>query len=153
MKHEQSLTETSATELLEARKALQQTLEIQRKSLLFFKKKIYYIQIGRFLARAPQEHKDTSKNILDIKLPDGTLDVTTEAIATNFHVYYSKLYNLPPQHRPPDVTGDRAQAIQDYLNSSGLPKLSDADTTKLEDQISSTEIQKPRPRWIHIHLL
>lgn len=111
-------------ELLEAIKSLQQTLETKTKHLLFIKKKIYYEagdKSGSLLARALWE-PNTSIHIMGIRRPDGLLDVTTEAIATHFHSYYSKLYNLSPQHRPPEVQGDRAQAIQKYLTESVLPK-------------------------------
>lgn len=40
--HKQSLMTQTATELLETRKMLQQTLDVTTKHFLFFKKKIYY---------------------------------------------------------------------------------------------------------------
>lgn len=69
------------------------------------------------------------------------MEVTSEAIASQFHNYYSKLYNLPRQNRPPAILTDRIQAIQEYLVESGLPRLETAETTPLEEQITLTEIQ------------
>lgn len=56
--HQQSLSTQSVTELLETRKALQQIIEHKTKSLLFFKKAIYYEsgdKTGRLLSRALKE--------------------------------------------------------------------------------------------------
>lgn len=79
---------------------------------------------------------------MGIRRTDSSLDVTTEAIAAHFRKYYTKLYNLPPQHRPPDLLGDRKHIIQDFLLRSGLPKLKDIDIIPLEEQITSTEIRQ-----------
>lgn len=109
---------------------------------------------GRLHARAKREPK-TTKNIMGIRRQDGSLDLLTEAITTHFHSYYIKLYNLPTQHRPPTMTDDRAQAIQDYLNKSGLPKLTEADTSPLEEPITPLEIHQAFKdlKSIHLHLI
>lgn len=96
---------------------------------------------GKLLARALRE-PNTSKHIMGIRGADGSLDVKTDDIAKHFQAYYSKLYNLPAQHGPPEIAGDRTQAIQDYLKQSGLPQLDMEDITQLEEQISSIEIQQ-----------
>lgn len=81
----------------------------------------------------------SNRNI--IKQPNGTLDVATEAIVKHSHSFYTNLYNLPPQHRQTGMIGDRTQIIQDYLDKSGLPALSDLDATLLEGQIEASEIR------------
>lgn len=140
--HKQSLAVKTAKELLEARKALQDIIHTKTQRSLFFKKRIYYEsgdKTGRFLARALREFY--SNNIISgIRSPDGTVEVTPEAIASQFHDYYSTLYNLPQQHRPSSVPSDRTQAIQDYLTDSGLPRLEEVETTPLEGQRTSAEV-------------
>ena len=66
--------------------------------------------------------------------------MTAEAIADRFHGFYTRLYNLPPQHRHPDMAVDRMQVINDYLTKSGLPNLSESDAALLEEPITSQEI-------------
>lgn len=140
--HKQSLAIQTATELLEARKKLQDLFHIKTQRSLFFKKRIYYEsgdKTGRFLARALREACSTSV-ISGIRSPEGVLEVTSDAIASQFHTYYSKLYNLTRQNKPHTVSTDRSQAIHDYLTDSGLPRLETDETTPLEEQISLTEI-------------
>lgn len=72
-KHKQSLTETSATELVEARKQLHLSLKTKTNGLLFLKKNIYYEardKSGRLLAL---QEPTTSKHIMGIKSTDGAL--------------------------------------------------------------------------------
>lgn len=112
--------------------------------MLFFKKQIYYEsgnKAGTFLARALREHT-SANNIAGIKNNIGKLDVASERIAEHFQNFYTKLYNLPPQHKQPHMVGDRAQIIQDYLTKSGLPKLVDIDADLLETPISSSELRQ-----------
>lgn len=92
------------------------------------------------LVRALRGH--TSGNtIMGIKRANGSLDVTTEAIAQHFHTFYSNLYNLPQQYRQPGMVGDRSQIIRDFLDKRGLPALDDLDATLLENQIETSEIR------------
>lgn len=141
--HKQSLTTRLATELLETRKTLQQIVDATTKRFLFFRKKIYYEygdKTGKFLARAlrgPRHHN----RILRIQNKKGTLDLSDELIAQHFHDYYSNLYNLPAPHKPAEMQGNRSQIIQNYLTSSKLPKLSEADIEALEQPIDNSKIQ------------
>lgn len=117
--HKQSLTTRTANDLLETRKTLQQTLDVTTKRFLFLRKKIYYEygdKTGKFLVRALKGPWNKN-NILCIKNKDGTLDITDELIARQFHDYYTNLYNFLKQHKPADVQGSRIQIIQEYLNS------------------------------------
>lgn len=101
------------------------------------KKKVYCelgVKTGRLLARASKDTNSTN-NITGIRSQNGTLAVTSEAIAAHF------LYNLPHQHKPPMIPNERGQGIQDYLNKSGLPQLAETEVSLLEDQISLAEIQ------------
>lgn len=98
--HKQSLPQQSATELLESRKVLRELFETKR--MLFFKKNVYYEagdKTGKFLARALKE-ANAVNHISSIRSHRGTLEVSTEAIAAQFHQFYSELYNLPQQHKP-----------------------------------------------------
>ena len=134
----------TASELLDARKALQRILDDRAKRFLFFRKKIYYEsgnKTGKYLAKALREHIH-SNTILGIKGANNKLDVSNEAIAEHFHSYYKALYNLPQQHRPPGMVGNRSQVIQDFLIKSGLPILDTTDTGVLEDKITPSEIQE-----------
>lgn len=141
--HKQSLTIQTATELVEARKTLQQLLEATSKRFLFFKRKIYYEygdNTGKFLVKALKgpRHKN---NILGITNKKGTLDISDDLIAQHFHEYYTKLYNLPTQHKPTGLQGNRKQIIQDYLISSNLPKLTETDIGLIDQPIDPTELQ------------
>ena len=112
--HKQSLSEKHAGDLLEARKALQQLMTVTAKRFLFFKKKIYYEagdKSGKLLTRALRD-PHSSTHISGIRNDSGILDVKTEDIAAHFHTYYSKLYNLPSQHRPPGLEGTEIKLYQ-----------------------------------------
>lgn len=140
--HKQSLTTQKATELLETRKILQQTIDATTKRFLFFRKKVYYEygdKSGKFLARALRGPRYNNK-ILGISNKDGTLDLTDKLIAQHFHDYYYNLYNLPTPHKPADIQGHRTQVIQDYLQSSKLPKLTEVNIETLEQPIDKSEI-------------
>lgn len=142
--HKQSLSETSAKSLLEARKDLQQILHTKAKRILFFKRRLYYEsgdKAGRFLARALKE-QNSSNQIVGIRSKEGKLEVKPEAIANHFHAFYTKLYNLPPQHKPPQMLGDRTQLIQDYIRHSGLPSLPKDDTDLLEAPFTTAEVKQ-----------
>lgn len=111
--HKQSLSEASAKSLLEARKELQHLFNAKAKWMLFFKRRLYYEsgdKAGRFLARALREQNLINK-IAGIRTKEGQLEVASEAIVKQFHAFYTKLYNLPPQHKLSQMTGDRAQII------------------------------------------
>lgn len=141
--HKQSLSTSTASELLDTRKSLQNLFDTKAKRFLFFKKKIYYEggnKPGKTLARALRTHTH-STNISGIKRANGSLDVSTEDIAKHFHEYYTNLYNLPPQHTLPGLTGDRPQIIREYLVKSGLPSLEDVEANTLECPIDTSEIK------------
>lgn len=107
--HKKSLSVQSATTLLETRKSLKQLLDSKSKRLLFFKKKVYYEQgdtSGHLLTRA-LKNITTKHNITGIQDIGGNIDRTTDKIAQHFQEFYTNLYNLPNQHRPPNLQGDR----------------------------------------------
>lgn len=79
---------------------------------------------------------------MGIRRAQGSLDVTTEAIAKHFHSFYTDLYNLPQQHRRPDMIGDRTQIIRDYLKNNGLPSLDALHANALEFPKDSMEIRE-----------
>lgn len=140
--HKHSLSTLTAGKLLEARKELQHILDAKAKHMLFFKQKLYYEsgnKLGRLLARALKEHV-ISNNIAGIKKQNGETAVTTEAIAAQFQEFYTKLYNLPPQHKPQDMVGDRSRLIQDFLIKSGLLKIQELDVSSLDAPITQLEI-------------
>lgn len=93
------------------------------------------------MASALKEHTCTN-NIAGIKRQNGNIDMTTEAIAAHFHEFYTKLYNLPPQHRLQGMEGDRTQIIQEYLTKSGLPTLQDMESSLLETSITPLGIKQ-----------
>lgn len=63
------------------------------------------------MARALKVHT-CSNNIAGIKKPNGNTDVITEAIATHFHEFYTKLYYITSHtnmdHRAWKVTGHKS---------------------------------------------
>lgn len=76
-----------------------------------------------------------------MKNKDRKLDIT-EQIAHHFHDFYTNLYNLLGQHKPADVQCKRKQILQEYLNSSKLPKLTDINIKSLEKPIETLEIRQ-----------
>lgn len=141
--HKQSLTTQSAALLLETRKSLKEILETKSRRFLFFKKKIYYEhgdKTGKILAKALRG-QIIQHTILGIQNKSGKIDRAMDKIANHFHEYYTALYNLPPQHKPTNISRDRTSAIKDYLKESKLPPLTADDIAQLEKHIEASEIQ------------
>lgn len=110
--------------------------------ILFFKKSLYYEQgdkSGRALARALKESQ-SSNNVHGIKDHKGQLLHNPKDIADTFSNFYSKLYNIPTQNRPTDITPDRDRAIKDYLYNSNLPTLQPDHISSLEEDITVDEV-------------
>lgn len=57
----------------------------------------------------------------------------TERIADIFRQYYASLYNLPQSTRE---VSSRRLAIREYLQRSGVPRISDDDLTNLDEPLS-----------------
>lgn len=57
-------------------------------------------------------------------------------IAKIFREYYTALYNLTPQTSP-TTSGNTHERIRQYLESSGMPSLSDDVATDLDLSIST----------------
>lgn len=56
-----------------------------------------------------------SITILGVKHASGQSHVTSEAIVAQFHVYYSKIYNLPSRHKPPGLLGNTRYYVMNKL--------------------------------------
>lgn len=72
---------------------------------------------------------------------EGTLENKPEKIAGLFQKFYTKLYNIQPQHKPPHLSKAKEEIIQDFLKDSNLPSLKKGDRDKLEEPITINELQ------------
>ena len=103
LQHKQSLSSGVADELIHARNSLKQLLNLQTQKSLFFKKSIFYEhgdKSGKQLARALKD-ATIANHVHSIRDTQGILEHKPDLIAKIFHKFYSKLYDLPPQHKPP----------------------------------------------------
>lgn len=110
---------------------------------------------GKLLARALRAQPQT---FIPKLLSDGKTKVhATEEIADLFHKYYTSLYNLLCPSSGREKSAER-KAIREYLQKSGLPRLSRGILTALEaleDPLSSdpgdspnANRQGPWPGWV-----
>lgn len=103
----------SACDLLAARKELQTKLYFKAKRTLFVKQGFFYKhgnKSSKFLAQ-PIRDTQSSTHILQVKSRDNQLVHTIQQIASEFHHFYSKLYNLLPSHKPSTFEDTRPQII------------------------------------------
>lgn len=144
---------------------MKQILNLKHQKSLFFWKNVFYEhgdKNGKQLARALKE-ATTANHIHAICNKAGILEHNSGKIAEIFHDFYSKLYKLPPQHKPPHLTLLKEDMIQKFLEDSKIPSLSPEDMNSLEDPITILELQasikdlktgkSPWPRWIYITIL
>lgn len=76
--------------------------------------------------------------ITRIKMPDDTLVRASLDIAQTFKSYYTGLYNLTAQSSPASQETKQG-LIQQYLESSGMPSLSEDIVADLDQSITSDE--------------
>lgn len=130
-----------AKELSETREQLQSLLNLKVKCILFFLKGFYYEhrdKSGKFLVRALKTLEQAT-TILLIKNAEGKSVCKTDQIASAFHAYYTKLYNLPSPHKPAVTSGDRELILQNVLNYSSMPTLSPTEMESVENPITADE--------------
>lgn len=104
--HKQSLALQVEEELTQCRNTLKQILNLKTQKSLFFRNSIFYEhgdKSGKKLARALKD-ATTANHIHAIHNKDGTLEHNSKKIVEIFHEFYYKLYNFPPQHKPPHLT-------------------------------------------------
>lgn len=141
--HKQSITIKLEEELKNCRRALKQILDLKTRRALFFQKNIFYEhgdKSGKYLARALKEAHNGG-HIHAIKTKTGILEHKPEKIAELFHEFYTALYDIKTQNKPPHITGSKEETIKEFLQNSGFPTLDPEDIKKLEEPINSTEIQ------------
>lgn len=142
--HKQSITINLEEELKKCRQALKQILDLKTRRTLFFQKNIFYEhgnKSGKYLARALKE-VHTEGHIHAMKNKTCILEHKPEKIAELFHEFYTALYDIKTQHKPPHIIGARDETIKEFLQNSGLPTLDPEDINKLEEPINITEIQE-----------
>lgn len=121
---------------------MQEKLDLQAKRILFFRTGFFYEhgnKNSKFQATALREICSTN-TITQIKTRENKLIHATDQIAAEFHGFYTKLYNLPPSHKPAAVEGHRSQIIAQYLTQSGLPSVAEVDAMEIDRPIELMEL-------------
>lgn len=137
--HKTSLKEATLQQLTQARKELISTLNQYHRRNLALKQGIYYEggnKCGKILSKA-LKLKAQLHNIRLIKDNKGKTFQKPEEIVDQFKKYYEALYNLPT---PPSATSHN-QNMKEYLESSGMPKLSNEAIDTLEKPLTPEEFQ------------
>lgn len=112
--HKKSIMDATFKELTEARKERLDLLGKQHRRKRVLTQKLYYEsgnKCYRFLASALRSHK-SSLTVHSIRDSQGIKHVNNEAIASQFQMFYTSIYNLPTSSLPPLT---RASKIKQFL--------------------------------------